>query len=185
MEKILRLDLSGRPTSWLTREDAAVIYSKNLVRWELGRPVLVMLGGVNRVGERSSIHMSSVIATDGYIRKKLRKIESYSNRMLFKRDNYRCMYCGFDYPYSELTRDHIFPRSRGGKDVWENVVAACKRCNHSKADRTPEEANMILLAIPFRPNIFESMYLAQHQILADQMEYLEKQFSGNRKWNAA
>lgn len=184
MAKVLRLDMAGNPVAWLSREDAAMAYAKNLVRWELGEKQIVMFGGINQSGIRSSLTLSPVIATDGNVFSR-RKISGFNNRMLFRRDNYQCMYCGKPYDNSELTRDHIHPRSRGGKDTWENVVAACKRCNHFKADRTPEEANMKLLAIPFRPNVFESMYLAQHKILADQMEYLSQRFSGQREWKSA
>lgn len=185
MGKVLRLDISGTPTSWLTREEAAVLYVKNLVLWELGTQHLVIFGGTNRrTGKQSSLTMKSVIATRGEVVK--HKVgKGFSNRMLFRRDNYRCMYCGKQCLHNHLTRDHIVPKSKGGKDIWENVVAACARCNHFKADRTPEEAGMALLAIPFKPNIFESMFLAQHQVLEDQMDYLEKQFSGKRTWTAA
>lgn len=185
MRRVLRLDLSGTPTSWLSREDAAVLYVKDLVQWELGNKILIMLGGFNRIsGKQSSLEMSPVIATKGDMHRR-GPARGFNNRMLFRRDNYHCMYCGTQHSHVNLTRDHIVPRSKGGKDIWENVVAACHRCNHFKADRTPEEAGMELLAIPFRPNISESMFLAQHTVLEDQMEYLEKQFSGNRIWNVA
>lgn len=185
MGRVLRLDISGTPTSWLSREEAAVLYVKNIVQWEVGQKNLVILGGINRLtGKQSSLKISPVIATRGDTHR--RKLASgFNNRMLFRRDNYRCMYCGTQHCQASLTRDHVLPRARGGLDIWENVAAACERCNHFKADRTPEEAGMKLLAIPFRPNIFESMYLSQHIVLEDQMEYLEKQFSGKRIWKAA
>lgn len=66
----------------------------------------------------------------------------------------------------------------------ENVVSACQRCNHFKGGRTPEQAGMELLAIPFEPNIFEFMYLANRKILGDQMAYLSSRFSGKRTWQA-
>ena len=185
MEKVLRLNLAGTPTSWLTREEAATLYVKELVLWEVGDRNLVVLGGNNRcTGQQSSVAMSPVIATKGNVGK-LREARCFSNRMLFRRDNHQCMYCGQHFEYSQLTRDHIMPSSRGGPDTWENVVAACKRCNQHKADKTPEEAGMELLAVPFKPNVYESMYLAQHRILEDQMDYLAKQFSGLRHWQAA
>ncbi|PCK07034.1 MAG: hypothetical protein COA42_16360 [Alteromonadaceae bacterium] len=185
MGRVLRLDIAGTPTSWLSREDAALLYVKDLVLWELGEKGFTMRGGLNRIsGERSHLDISPVIATKGDIKGR-RSLMGFNNRMLFRRDNYRCMYCGQQYGHVNLTRDHVMPRSRRGKDTWENVVAACRRCNHFKADRTPEEAGMALLAVPFRPNISESMFLAQHKVLEDQMEYLERQFSGKRIWSAA
>lgn len=185
MARVLRLDMSGVPTAWLSREDAVMLYAKNLVRWELGAKEIVILGGTNRQGNQSRLEMSPVIATHGEMGHRRRLRKSFNNRMLFRRDKHMCMYCGHQYTIQNLTRDHVQPSSRGGKDIWENVVAACHRCNHFKADRTPEEAGMELLAVPFRPNVFESMFLAQHIILDDQMAYLEKQFSGKRNWKAA
>jgi len=185
MGRVLRLDVSGTPTCWISQEEAAVLYVKSLVQWGLGKRRLVLLGGINRLtGKQSSLEISPVIATRGDIQRR-KLVVGFNNRMLFRRDNYRCMYCGAQHRQAGLTRDHVVPRAQGGKDVWENVVAACGRCNHFKADRTPEEAGMALLAIPFRPNIFEAMYLAQHRVLEDQMEYLEKQFSGKRIWTVA
>jgi hypothetical protein len=104
------------------------------------------------------------------------------NRTLFRRDDYRCLYCGNQFSRSELTRDHVIPTSRGGTDKWENVVAACKRCNWLKDCLTPEEANMPLLAIPFKPNSYEWHFLAKDRVLADQMEYLSTQFRADRDW---
>lgn len=184
MARILRLDLSGVPTHWLSREQAAMLYAKNLVVWGIGDRALRIHGGVNRQGVQSSFEMSPVIATRGemFSRGKLRSI---SNRLLFRRDNHHCLYCGHQFDTAYLTRDHVTPRGQGGKDTWENVVTACKRCNHSKGNSTPEQAGMALLAVPFAPNIYERMYLSQHVVLKDQMNYLEKQFSGKRIWDAA
>lgn len=102
--------------------------------------------------------------------------------MLFRRDNYLCLYCGQSFCSQELTRDHVLPRAQGGKDIWTNVVSACKRCNHTKGNRTPEQANMPLLAVPFAPNPFEYLYLSNRHIITDQMDYLSKQFSNHRDW---
>jgi 5-methylcytosine-specific restriction endonuclease McrA len=104
------------------------------------------------------------------------------NRTLFRRDDHRCLYCGGQFSRSELTRDHVVPISRGGSDKWENLVAACKRCNWLKDCQTPEEAHMPLLAVPFRPNTYEWHFLAKERVLADQMEYLSQQFKAERDW---
>ena len=64
------------------------------------------------------------------------------------------------------------PISRGGKDIWQNVVSACKRCNNLKGGKTPEEAKMGLLAIPFAPSYAEYILLQGRNILADQMSFL-------------
>lgn len=185
MTSILRLNLSGTPTGWISREEAAVLYTKNMIAWEYGKAEQLMRGGRQNDGKQSSLNISSIIAIRGRSWTESRVYSAFSNRMLFRRDGYRCMYCGLILSCSELTRDHIVPTSRGGEDRWENVVAACKRCNHQKADKMLDDIDMNLLAIPFRPNIFESMFLAQHTIREDQMEYLEKRFSGRRTWTAA
>lgn len=185
MNRILRLDQAGTPTAWLTREQAATLYVREQVLWEIGDRQWCVFGGINRAtGQRSVVELSPIVAVKA-VQKVARSHATVSNRMLFRRDNFLCMYCGGKFSQAELTRDHITPRSRGGSDRWENLVAACRRCNHRKADRTPEEAGMALLAIPFRPNAYEAMYLDNQRIVADQMAYLEQQFSGRRDWLAA
>ncbi len=72
-----------------------------------------------------------------------------TRREVFQRDHFTCMYCG-EQP-RDLTLDHVIPRYRGGRHTWENLVSACKRCNHRKAGRTPQEARMRLIREPFHP----------------------------------
>jgi 5-methylcytosine-specific restriction endonuclease McrA len=72
-----------------------------------------------------------------------------TRREVFQRDHFTCMYCGIQG--RDLTLDHVIPRYRGGRHTWENLVSACKRCNHRKAGRTPQEARMHLLQEPFHP----------------------------------
>ena len=182
--RILRLNKSGLPRAWLSREEAVTLYVKNQVVWSLGVAQFVMRGGINREGIRSQVELSPIIACDGSTEKHS-FTPALDNRLLFRRDEHHCMYCGYQFRDEDLTRDHIIPRVQGGTDRWSNVVAACARCNHRKGGKTPEEAGMELLAIPFKPNIFEFMYLANRQILGDQMEYLKSRFSGQRQWGAA
>ena len=72
---------------------------------------------------------------------------------IFERDNYTCQYCGKHLEKDELTLDHVFPKSRMGPDIWENLVTCCKECNQKKANRTPKEAHMKLLKRPVRPTM--------------------------------
>lgn len=74
-----------------------------------------------------------------------------AKRNVMKRDNYRCQYCGKSGG-TEMTVDHVIPKSLGGKDIWENLVAACKKCNNRKSNRTPDQAGMKLLSTPFKPS---------------------------------
>jgi 5-methylcytosine-specific restriction endonuclease McrA len=78
----------------------------------------------------------------------------FTRKNIFLRDNYTCQYCG---KTGNLTIDHIIPRSKGGEDVWENVVACCIRCNNKKGDRLPEEEGMRLIGTPYKPP--SSLYL--------------------------
>lgn len=72
-----------------------------------------------------------------------------TRKNIVKRDSGRCQYCGTS---ENLTIDHVIPKSKGGKDTWENLVTACTVCNHRKGNRTPREAGMPLRRTPFRPN---------------------------------
>lgn len=74
-----------------------------------------------------------------------------NRRNLFARDKNRCQYCGHHFPSSELSIDHVKPRSQDGPDTWENLVCACVRCNAKKGGRTPTQARMSLIREPVRP----------------------------------
>lgn len=174
---ILALDVSGTPNRWITREDAAFYYAKDLVAWTLGGDDHPMLGGTSRMtGLQSSLPLNTIIAVrgQGNSTKHLYRTPPLTNQALFRRDHHVCAYCGNEFPVSKLTRDHVDPRGRGGKDVWTNVVTACGRCNRVKDCNTPEQAGMQLLYVPYAPNRSEWLILANRRILADQMDYLIK-----------
>jgi 5-methylcytosine-specific restriction endonuclease McrA len=75
----------------------------------------------------------------------------FNRRNLLARDGHRCQYCGSHYPSSQLSLDHVLPRSRGGETTWDNVVCSCLTCNTRKGGRTPHEARMHLIRSPGRP----------------------------------
>lgn len=81
-----------------------------------------------------------------------KKSVKFSRPNVATRDRYRCQYCLNKLAFSEITYDHVMPRSRGGRTTWENVVCACRSCNSKKDDKTPTEARMVLHCIPHRPN---------------------------------
>ena len=183
--RVLRLDKTGFPIAWISREEAATLAVKSSILWSLGENALVMHGGYNAQGVQSLLYLPSIMACAGDVEKP-RLVPALSNRTLFRRDDHFCMYCGQQFPDALLTRDHVMPLSQGGANRWNNVVAACQRCNNAKGGRTPEQANMSLLAVPFTPNAYEFMYLSNRQIIGDQMEYLRARFKGNaRRWQAA
>mgnify|MGYP006432554995 CR=1 FL=1 len=74
-----------------------------------------------------------------------------NRRNLFARDRNQCQYCGHSFPTSELSIDHVVPRTQGGGDTWKNLVCSCVRCNAKKGGRTPAEARMKLIRKPLRP----------------------------------
>jgi 5-methylcytosine-specific restriction endonuclease McrA len=176
---ILRLDVSGTPVRWIPWQDAVCLYSRDLVAWTAGDNEFTFFGGTCRnTGERSFVKVHSIIAIKKSRRGKhlRRDVPPLNNHELFRRDGYMCMYCGTPQRQSQLTRDHVVPFSKGGRDRWSNVVAACRTCNTRKGCRTPEQANMPLLAVPYVPNWAEFLALSNRRILADQMGFLRSQF---------
>jgi len=176
---ILRLDITGWPQRWIPWQHAVILDAREMIAWTAGERTFTFHGGINRLsGRRSRITVNSIIAVRGDARNggDERLVPPLSNRELFLRDEHLCMYCGRQFPGNLLTRDHLVPLSRGGVDCWSNVVAACRGCNHSKGSRTPDEAGMSLLAVPYVPNRAEYLVLSNRRILADQMEFLRKRF---------
>lgn len=172
---ILALDSSGSPRKWISMEDAAVYYAKNQVIWAVGQNEFTLNGGVSRkTGERSYITTNSIIAVRGpnFVVKKYERTPTVNRELLFARDLQVCGYCGNKFKTIDLEMEHIHPQSRGGPTTWTNLVTACRRCNDRKANKTPEEARMPLLYVPYIPNRHESLILMNRRILADQMDFL-------------
>ena len=90
----------------------------------------------------------SIVRLNLYVRVPYRQT-LLSRKNVLRRDGHECQYCGST---DRLTIDHVTPKSRGGRDVWENLVAACVPCNNRKGNHTPEEARMTLRRKPFRPS---------------------------------
>lgn len=179
-KSILRLDVGGRPMEWIDFEVAAYYYAKDLVLWTYGDPFKILRGGYNRLGELSTMDIHPVISNKGKMWEHMPS-PPLSNTTLFKRDENTCLYCGHEFPIRMLTRDHIIPTSKGGQDTWMNVVCACKGCNGHKSNKTPEEAYMPLLAIPYVPNQAEYLFLIKNRtILGSQMDILKTYFKSER-----
>jgi 5-methylcytosine-specific restriction endonuclease McrA len=179
--EVLRTDAAGMPLEWIGYQDAVRLYYLEQVAYACGSLLYRVHGGTNaRTGRRSILEVNSIIATYGN-QHALRKARAHctpplNNPTLFRRDASLCLYCGGRFRNSELSRDHVTPLSLGGEDTWNNVVTACKRCNNHKADKTPEDAGMQLLAVPFTPTHAEYIYLKGRRVLADQMEFLLAHF---------
>ena len=177
--QVLRTDASGMPMEWIGYQEAAKLYHLGQVAYACGTKLFTLRGGFNaKTGQRSLLEINSILATYSHVGGKgyQNYVPPLNNPALFRRDNHFCLYCGQRFHHGTLSRDHITPLSQRGADVWNNVVTACKRCNNHKAGRTPEQAGIQLLAIPFTPTHAEYVYLQGRRVLSDQMEFLKAHF---------
>ncbi len=180
-QPVLRTDVSGMPLEWIDIKRAVNLVALDQVSYTCGDFALTVKGGFNRTSQcQSSLEINSILATRGNCQKFTKLKNNYTpplhNIPLFQRDNNFCLYCGTRFRAIDLSRDHVTPFSQGGENLWTNVVTSCIRCNNFKAGRTPEQAGMKLIAIPFTPTHAEYVYLQGRQILADQMEFLKSHF---------
>ena len=179
--QVLRTDASGMPLEWVGYQDAVRLHCLEQVAYTCGSLLYRIRGGSSaRTGRRSVIEIHSIIATHGRNHALTRLRDEYvpplNNPALFRRDSGLCLYCGESFRSRELSRDHVTPLIQGGQDIWNNVVTACRRCNNHKAGRTPEQAGMQLLAVPFTPTHAEYIYLQSRHVQVDQMEFLRAHF---------
>jgi hypothetical protein len=180
-QPILRADVAGMPLEWVDYKEAARLYTQGQVAYAVGSLLFRLRGGYNATtGKRTVLELSSIIATIGHTANPGNTRHDYvpplNNQTLFRRDGYLCLYCAQRFAASELSRDHIRPFSQGGADTWNNVATACRRCNNQKASRTPEQAGMQLIAVPFTPTYAEYIFLKGRRVRADQMQYLLAHF---------
>jgi hypothetical protein len=181
--RILRLNVAGHPMEWVTWQDAVCLYARELVVWTIGAPVLHIRGGHSRFDStQSSVDIHGIIACGGKVVAPAIGTPPLTNSALFGRDRNLCLYCGNRFADAALTRDHVAPISRGGRDEWDNCVAACRRCNHFKGNRMPGECGLELLALPYVPNFAEYLALTNSgRILGDQMDFLRKSFGADSR----
>jgi 5-methylcytosine-specific restriction endonuclease McrA len=120
--------------------------------------VLSFLGKVEIVAEYDEIVRSPSVAMHAPAVVRMRRAHMprhttirFARANVFRRDGWRCQYCGASLAANALTYDHVMPRARGGRTDWENIVTCCRPCNDKKRDRTPDEAGMKLLRRPVKP----------------------------------
>src|SRR4051812_17387487 len=106
------------------------------------------------------IRLPSVIRLNHLIKRPRPRVR-LTRREIFLRDHHTCQYCGTHS--KELTLDHVIPKHRGGRHIWENLVSACRSCNHHKGGKTVEEAKMTLYQPPYEPKA-TAQYLFQHYL---------------------
>ena len=174
-QHVLQLDIQGTPQRWISLEQAAVHYAAGTVAWVEGEaPLRTLRGGWNAAsGRQSAIEVHPIVALRGAPRINLFEVApSVGKLKLFRRDRHSCAYCGLRFHERELQCEHVLPQSRGGGWTWMNLVTACGACNGRKRDRTPEEAGMPLLYLPYVPSRFEAFLLEGRHIRADVHEWL-------------
>ena len=172
---VLQLDIQGTPQAWIGIEQAAVHVATGSVAWSDGAgPLRVLRGGWNvHLGRQSRIEVPAIMALAGAARVNLfDRVPSVTKTRLLRRDRHTCAYCGDRFTERDLQCEHIVPASRGGPWTWMNLVTACRYCNGRKANRTPEEAGMPLVYLPYVPSRFEAFLLEGRHIRADVHEWL-------------
>ena len=128
---------------------AVVSFKRALVLVMGGKATVVASDAEHPVlGSSGSWDRPSVILLTRYVRIPVSRRVPVSRRGVLRRDAHRCAYCG----HAASTVDHVLPRSRGGADSWENLVACCLRCNNAKGDRTPQEMNWTMRVAPRAPH---------------------------------
>lgn len=130
-------------------EPLAVVSFKRALVLVLNQKATI-LAGISGAVVRSTnqeFDMPSVILLQRYVRIPNARRVPVSRRGVLRRDSHRCAYCS----RGANTIDHIVPKSRGGKDTWENLVACCLSCNNEKGDRTPQEMGWQLKVVPKMP----------------------------------
>src|SRR5579862_2628819 len=121
--------------------------------------------------ERRAFPEPSVVRLARYVRVPHDRTVAVNRRTVFARDGHRCQYCGS----AAESIDHVLPRSRGGLHAWDNVVAACRRCNTRKEDRLPHEAGLVLRSAPMAPRQRVWLLAMSGGAREDWAQYLDEQ----------
>lgn len=146
---VLQLNKHLEPLRIISVRRALTMLTKGKAVVEVPTSILIYPG----------VYLPSVIRLVEYAKVPYRR-QQVSRKNIFLRDGMRCMYCGAKKSQDvELELEHVIPKSKGGKNTWENLVAACTPCNRKKNNRTPEEAGMKLIHRPLPANIFTSRFI--------------------------
>jgi len=141
--KALKLDSSFRPVDIIDSIEALVMCIVGKAR--------VIENYSNEINSvTDSFKLPAVIALNRYVKFRFSYVTCNRGNILW-RDQSSCQYCGNYFNSEKLTIDHVLPKSRGGKNTWENLVTACKRCNQKKGNKTPKEAGMHPMRTPKKP----------------------------------
>ena len=153
---VLVLNASYEPIAICAARRALSLYLKGAAIVEENYDVFI----------RHDMPLPSVIRLRCYKKVPRPRVDA-TRKGILARDFYTCQYCGEVLPNGKLTLDHVFPRSRGGKGTWDNLVACCYPCNNFKDNKTPEEANMVLLRTPRSSSVHTARNLIRSQGLSN------------------
>jgi len=143
MDTVLVLNSDYSPLNVTTLRRGFVLVDK-------GKAEILKKGETDIITTVGNFVRPLVIRLLNYVRYQSKGV-TVNRKRIFRRDGHTCGYCGSK---RNLTLDHIVPKSRGGKNTWENMITCCSRCNSKKDNKTPEEAGMKLQLRPYRPNVF-------------------------------
>ncbi len=143
MDPALLLNASYEPLSIVT-------WKKAITLLLLGKAEMLVAQSRKIRSATETFDLPSVLRLQRRVKVPHRRVH-FSRSNVYRRDNYRCQYCGERFSASLLTFDHVLPRSRGGDTTWSNIVTSCQPCNRTKCSRTPAEAGMPLLNTPTEP----------------------------------
>lgn len=162
MSKALVLNASFEPLCLVSTRRAVVLVLRD-------KAEILHAEDASIRSERVSLAEPSVIRLVHFVKVPFQRRAALSRRAVFFRDGHRCQYCGG----AAENIDHVMPRSRGGAHIWENVVAACRRCNGRKENRTPVEAGLRLRRAPSVPRNYSWLAAAVGRMHPHWQAYLE------------
>ena len=154
--KALKLDSAYRPIEVIDAIEA-------LVMCIVGKALAVETYEKKISSPSVSFELPAVIVLKTVVKFRLTTVACNRSNIIW-RDHNQCQYCANHFPDDKLTMDHVIPKSRGGKNTWQNLVAACKKCNQKKGSRTVKESGMIPLRKPFKPKANILRTLSQNEI---------------------
>jgi len=143
MEQVLLLNITYEPLK-------VINWKKAITLLMLGKVEVLEEYGRDIHSVSFTIKLPSVIRLLMMVKRPKNQIR-FSRQNIYARDKYKCQYCGRKLPGEDLSYDHVVPKSRGGKTLWNNIVTSCMGCNRKKGGRTPKEANMRLIRKPSKP----------------------------------
>ena len=170
--RVLKLDSSYRPVQVISWQKAfSMVYSNRANIVEVRDDEYIR-------SAYESFPVPCVIAAKRYVNKKTVTLKC-NRRNVFWRDAYTCQYCNTEFEESDLTLDHVTPKSKGGPKTWENMVTCCHRCNQKKGDRLAHESGMIPIRTPAPPGRWIFQLLRKNKIHEKWLPYLDSK--GKRK----